>query len=364
MPGKCRFVGILPGVRPMSPPRHVQMKSVAPHFAVIGSKAETGRKNASYGNMKCATNVGPRTWNRDLESCMHEESSHAEAEPYHWRQRVSLRPLTRILGALVLLLPVGASASDSAMTLPASAEGLALARYVVSTQTASPFHTKETVVVAVEASLPGLFKESQLIALRRLGDSGRNEYRLLQTTGDVTVTQEVIAPYLAMLDGIEELPASSVAVTPANYRFRYLGQVGTGAATAYVFRITPRRKRDGLIEGQLWIDALTGTGVLETGRLVRTPSDFAPGIQVVRDTKLLHGVPCVRISHVFVETHRAGRGQLTITEYRLSAAGDAAPPPFDGPGTSVGSLTVESPEIVLVDPSGLPVVSPRSFLPR
>src|SRR2546425_1642715 len=46
--------------------------------------------------------------------------------------------------------------------------------------------------------------------------------------------------------------------------------------TNHIFRITPKRKHDGLIEGQLWIDALSDIGVLETGHLVKTPSGFAP----------------------------------------------------------------------------------------
>jgi hypothetical protein len=194
-------------------------------------------------------------------------------------------------------------------------------------------------MLEVEASLPGLFKESRLIALRRVGDSGRTEYHVVIAAGDVTVAQEVIAPYLAIEDGIQELPASSVAVTPANYRFHYVGVVGTGAATAYIFRITPKRKRDGLIEGQLWIDALSGIGVLQTGHLVKTPSGFAPHIQVVRDTKLLNGVPCVRITHVSMKTRMAGRGELTVTEYRLDATGEETLPPSKGLGNESGNDT-------------------------
>jgi hypothetical protein len=147
------------------------------------------------------------------------------------------------------------------------------------------------------------------------------------TDGDVTVTQEVIAPYLAIEDGIQDLPAPSVAVTPANYRFHYVGEVGTGAASAYIFRITPKKKNAGLMEGQLWIDALSGFGIVQTGHLVKTPSGFAPNIHLVRDTKLLNGVPCARITHVSMKTRIAGRGELTVTEYRLPATGEETLPP-------------------------------------
>lgn len=239
------------------------------------------------------------------------------------------------LGVLILLAPLRAMAGDISRAAPHTVQRMALARYIVSTQQANPFHTAEPVIVDIQASLPGLYKKSRLIALRRVGDDGQNEYRLLQTSGDLTVTQEVIAPYLAMEDRIAGLPAQSVAVTPANYRFHYVGQVGSGAGTAYVFRVKPRRRGDGLIEGDLWVDAVTGMGVLQNGHLVKTPSAFGPYVQVVRDTILQDGVPCVRITHVSIETHRAGLGELTITEYRLVAEDEPQMPPTGaGPATN------------------------------
>lgn len=302
---------------------------------------EYGRELLLRWHAEGATPLAGRTEARALlESIPGLELAPLESDKHShrkWWPAFSLRLVFRTLAALTLLLPVSARSGDAALVLPSSAEGLALARYIVSAQTANPFHTREPVVVQIEASLPGLFKDSRVTAIRRLGDDGHSEYHLLQTAGDDTVTEEVIAPYLAMEDGIEKLPASSVAVTPANYRFHYMGDVGSGATTAYVFRITPRKKRDGLVEGELWIDAITGIGVLESGHLVKGPSDFAPRIKVVRDTRLLEGVPCVRVTHMAVETRRTGRGELTITEYRLAANGEE-PPPIPGLGAK-SSLT-------------------------
>jgi hypothetical protein len=181
-------------------------------------------------------------------------------------------------------------------------------------------------MVEVDASLPVLYKESSLLALRQASESERSEYQVLAVQGDATVRQELIAPYLAMEDLIEAMPVSAVAVTPANYKFRYVGEIGAGAASTYIFRITPRKKRDGLIEGELWIDSLTGVGVLQKGSFVKTPATPGARIQVVRDTRLLNGLPCVRITHVAIET-RAGHGELTITEYPLTA-GEENPASF------------------------------------
>jgi len=227
------------------------------------------------------------------------------------------RAVLRFLGIAALLVPWKVVAGDLALARPGSAQSVAFARYIASTEGPSPFTDSGPVFIQVDASLPSLYKESRLLALRRTGESERSEYRLLQVEGDATVTQEVIAPYLAVQDAIEGLPAAAVAVTPANYRFHYMGEVGSGEASSYVFRITPKKKREGMIAGELWIDATTGVGVLQKGHFVKTPTGFGAPVQLVRDTKLMDGVPCLRVTHVSIETRRAGRGELTITEYRL-----------------------------------------------
>ncbi|HXB68778.1 MAG TPA: hypothetical protein VNY05_11065 [Candidatus Acidoferrales bacterium] len=45
-------------------------------------------------------------------------------------------------------------------------------------------------------------------------------------------------------------------------------------------------------------------------------------IEVVRDTKLVDGHASARITRMAIETQRSGRGYLTITEFRPSAAGE------------------------------------------
>jgi hypothetical protein len=236
---------------------------------------------------------------------------------------------------LAFLFPIAAFAGEIIPAGPVSNQSLALARYLMATQEGNLFQSPQPVVVEVEAAIPGLYKESRVVTLRRRGEDGHVEYRLLLSAGDATVLQEVIAPFLTMEDAIEELPQASVAVTPVNYRFRYLREVGSGAAAAYVYRVTPKKKRSGLIEGELWIDANTGVGVLETGHLVKTPSGFAPRIQLVRDTKLRDGVPFARVTHAAIETRSAGRGELTITELRVPANAEEAPSPAYGVGAWV-----------------------------
>jgi len=231
-----------------------------------------------------------------------------------------------LLALLVLLIPVSALPEDLSIAQPTPTQSAAFARYIASIQQRDPFTETGTVAVEVNASLPGLYKQSRVLAIRQTGESEHSEFRLLQIEGDATVGQEVIAPYLEVQEHVEDLPVSSVAITPANYKFRYMGEVGNGPALAYIFRITPKRNRDGLIQGQLWIDSVTGEAVLQAGHFVKTPSGFSGRIEIVRDTKLLGGHPCLRITHVTVETRRAGRGELTIAELPLAPAEPVATP--------------------------------------
>jgi hypothetical protein len=201
---------------------------------------------------------------------------------------------------------------------PASSAGLAFARYVASVHERDPFTEAGPVAVKIEASLPGLYKETRFLAIRETGESERSVYRVLGIEGDAIVAQEVLARYLLVEEQLESLPLSSVAITPENYKFQYKGEIGTGSALAYVYTISPKKKRDGLIQGQLWIDSETGAAILQEGRLVKSPSQLPGKIEVVRSTQLLDGSPQVRSTHLTIET-RAGRGELTIIEVPLSA---------------------------------------------
>jgi hypothetical protein len=244
----------------------------------------------------------------------------------------SFRAILRLLGLLALLVPVRALAEGPSINRLAPAESLAFARYIASIQERDPFAESGPVLVEIDASLPGLYKQSSLLAIRQTGESERREWQVLQIEGDLTVTQEVIAPYLAVQDRVEDLPLSSVEITPANYKFRYMGVVGNGVASAYMFRITPKKNRAGLLQGQLWIDLATGVAVLEAGHFVKTPAPFVGRIEVVRDTRLFDGHPSVRITHASIETQRLGRGELTMTEYRLDGKEEKTSKPTGASG--------------------------------
>jgi hypothetical protein len=208
----------------------------------------------------------------------------------------------------------------TALTVDGSAPALAFSKYLTSIQERSPFTESGPISVEIEASLPGSAKKGSLLAVRQTGASERSEYRVVRVDGDPTVKQQVIARYLDAQGQAEALPYSTVAVTPANYKFRYVGRGEAEGSAIYIFQITPRKKRVGMIRGQIWIDAATGIAVHQAGRFVKQPSVFISRIEIVRDTNLQGGVASRRITQVVIDTHLVGRAELTIVERPLQAA--------------------------------------------
>jgi hypothetical protein len=211
-------------------------------------------------------------------------------------------------------------ALSAAATADRSAPALAFGRYLASIQERNSFTESGPVEVEIEASLPGLAKQGSMRAIRQTGASERSEYSEIEFDGDSTVKHEVIGRYLSAQEQAEGLPYSSVAVSPANYKFRYAGSVETNGNTVYVFQIAPKKKRAGLIQGQIWIDSATGIAVHQAGRFVKRPSVFIRRIEVARDTNLRDGLPSTRVTHVAIDTRLVGRAELTITERPLQTA--------------------------------------------
>jgi hypothetical protein len=236
--------------------------------------------------------------------------------------RSALLPLFFALTALLVSTARAADAPIVEANAPAS---MAFARYAASLEQASPWILES---VEIDASLPKFEKRGRLRAIRRLVPFGKPEYQVIEIAGDQTVRQQVIIRYLSAEVRAAAIPASSVAITPENYKFRYKGPVKTGAAVAYVFLITPRKKRDGLIKGELWLDGETGVVVRQSGYLVKKPSIFVKRVDIARETTLRDGIAEMRVTHLSVDTRLVGRAELTIQEHPCTG-------PDQGPGLSI-----------------------------
>jgi hypothetical protein len=264
------------------------------------------------------------------------------SEPY-WSGSF-FRTVLPILGLLALLIPGRASGQglpivqstvsvqptvsvQSTIRLQSrTTASIAFARYIAWLQR-DPFSESSPLALGIVASLPGLDKHGSLVAIREAGEPARSQSGIIELQGDSIVFERVIAPYLSTQREAEDLPASSLIINPRNYKFRYAGEVETGDHAAYIFRITPKKKRAGMIRGELWIEPLTGAPILVTGNLVKTPSPSIRSVNVVREITFVDGYPGARTTHMIIETRPVGRSELTIIELPLRLPDQHERPP-------------------------------------
>jgi hypothetical protein len=92
-----------------------------------------------------------------------------------------------------------------------------------------------------------------------------------------------------------------------------------GERQVYVFQITPRHKREGLIKGELWLDERTGVPIRQSGRLVKSPSIFIKRIAITQENTVREGIIESRLTHITIETRLIGRAELVIEEHPLAS---------------------------------------------
>jgi hypothetical protein len=128
--------------------------------------------------------------------------------------------------------------------------------------------------------------------------------------GDDTVKRNVIAKYLQAEEQSQQDP--SIAVTPENYKFKYKGRALLDGRETHRFEVTPKKKRQGLYRGQLWIDTETFLRVQESGRLVKNPSIMLRKVEFVRKYEIRDGVSVPRQMQTVAQTWLVGKAELTV----------------------------------------------------
>ena len=243
-----------------------------------------------------------------------------------WAGTIALRFLTATLG---FSLCIGALSSPrvyaAASETEADANLAIVDKYVDATHVQQENLRGLQMEVNIDAQLPKLEKHGKLRALRKISLLGQITYKALGFSGDNTVKQEVITRYLAAESSARE--NGTIAITPANYKFRYMGRLVQHGVTTQILEITPRKKAVGLFKGQLWIDADSGMPVRESGQFVKTPSVFLKKIAFVRDYEIRNGIAFPSHIQSTVDTRIVGRAELEINFSNFTrddSAGDDA----------------------------------------
>ena len=88
-----------------------------------------------------------------------------------------------------------------------------------------------------------------------------------------------------------------------------------------MFRIIPLKKKQGLINGILWLDGDTGIAVRLSGYLVKNPSIFLKRVNVTRENCLRDGIVEARITHLLLDTRLVGSARLVVVERPTTVLG-------------------------------------------
>ncbi|HTX34896.1 MAG TPA: hypothetical protein VME43_07740 [Bryobacteraceae bacterium] len=207
--------------------------------------------------------------------------------------------------------------SRAAEEAPESPETI-VERYEAASRTQSEAMQSASMELDIQASVPKLKKHGRLQALRRISALGRITYEVLHFEGDGVIKNHVIEHYLAAEREAQSKQAA-LAVTPANYKFKFKGRGQLDGREVYLFQVKPRHKREGLFKGSLWIDASTYMGVRESGRLVKNPSRlWARNVQFVREYDIKDGISTPRQMQSSGEALGFGRVELTVNYSKIS----------------------------------------------
>ena len=144
--------------------------------------------------------------------------------------------------------------------------------------------------VSIDAQIPEMAKEGTLRALRHISKLGKVTYETLSVFGDNMVKKHVIANYVEADIKASGNTDDSLAINEQNYRFRFDHMEGEGDWQLYLYELKPRKKRAGLFEGWMWIEAKSALPVRESGRFVKNPSVYLKRVEFVRDYRLRDGV--------------------------------------------------------------------------
>ncbi|HEY4365056.1 MAG TPA: hypothetical protein VGN17_29095 [Bryobacteraceae bacterium] len=179
--------------------------------------------------------------------------------------------------------------------------------------------------VDIDANIPKLKEHGNmkfLRTVRTVPKLGQIFYRKLgEFVGDKTVQHQVIERYVELEE--DGGPGKdSIAITPANYKFRLKSKMTINQQQTYVFELTPKgKKRDGLFKGELWLDAATGMPLKERGKLVKNPSTlFLKSVEFVNDFSLQDGIAIPAHVECTIETRIAGKAELSINFSNFSRA--------------------------------------------
>jgi hypothetical protein len=182
--------------------------------------------------------------------------------------------------------------------------------------------------VDINAALPKMKKHGTMKGLRRVAADGAISYEKLAFDGDEQIKKDVIVRYLT---GEQEARTRNVdaGIHERNYKIGYKARLVLENKPIFIFKLEPRRKADGLIKGELWLDGDTGMPLRETGRLVRSPSIFFKKTEIVRRYEVVEDRARLAEMTMQIETRIVGKVEMAVKYGNYQPLTPPAPAPVE-----------------------------------
>lgn len=183
--------------------------------------------------------------------------------------------------------------------------------------------------VQIDASLPKLGRHGKMSGLKLVAKTGQIAYRSVRITGDSLVKTVLIARFLNMEAG-RRANREDYALNERHYSFAYQETSDYNGLSAYVFRLRPKRKRQGLVKGELWLNSANAAPLRVWGDFVKSPSVFIRSLRVVQDYQASGECSQPLRLLVMVRTRVVGDAEMTVWSHSVNgepiAGGTAVAP--------------------------------------
>lgn len=179
-----------------------------------------------------------------------------------------------------------------------------------------------TVTTLITVELPDMLQRGEFELQRVYVAPKTLQFTPVRFTGDNFVKTNVISRLLrAEVDNLRD-PQFTTAVNRTNYRISYKGTTQIDGRLVYAYQLKPRKRRVGLFEGRMFLDAFSGSLVRNEGRLVRNPSLILKRVDFAQDYMDIDGFTFLKHAHSVASTRLIGRTTVDIyhSNYRFPSA--------------------------------------------
>ena len=168
----------------------------------------------------------------------------------------------------------------------------------------------------VHAELPELNQKGDYELVRAYSAQPRSlRFVPVSFTGDGFVKNNVILRVLqSEVDRVEKDNPKDLAISEQNYKFAYKGAQQVNGKPTYVFHVKPRRKRQGLFKGKIYLDTSTGHLRRAEGSPIKSPSLFIKHAEFIQDFDDFGPYTLPTRMHSTAKTRLVGRAVLEIVQ--------------------------------------------------